>query len=96
MHVISWHLTDTWVDIVLRKVTLFYARWTSFDAERKATPTAAQRTIIIGTMQRLLDTKPTSETARMPVRVDMERLYTVLIETFHLIPFNSHGHPGCC
>ena len=35
----------------------------------------------IGTMQGLLDTKPTPETARMPVRVDMERLY---IETFHV------------
>ena len=54
------------VDIVLRKV----------DAERKATLTATQ-----GLYRGLLDTKPTPETARMNVRVDMERLY---IETLHV------------
>ena len=66
--------------------------WTSFDAETKATLTATQG--LYREYAGLLDTKPTPEAARIPVSVDMERLY---IETFHvgIADLDSHGHPGC-
>ena len=63
--------------------TSFYAKWTSFDAVRNETPTATQG-LNIGTTQGLMDTKPTPQTARMPVRVDMGSP-----------TFDFHGHPGC-
>ena len=54
-----------------------------------------------GTTQELLDTKPTPQTARMPVRVDMERLdmesldmERLYIEMFH-VEIADHMHPGC-
>ena len=57
----------------------FYARWTSFDTKGNADCyTGNYRDYYT---RGLLDTKPTPETASMPVRVDVECLY---IEMFHV------------
>ena len=84
--------------------------WTSYKSGLRLTQSGHHLTLkerqrrllhrdYIGTTQGLLDTKPTpqTETTRMPVRVDMERLY---IETFHVgiadleLSREGPGEPG--